>query len=205
MGTKFDFGLPTSVADQQIDTGHDTQQRLISALIRTGEKDHSAFHEVYTLTSAKLFGICMRVCQQRQGAEDVLHEVYVTVWRCAADWDPARGSPIAWLSIIARNRAIDWRRAQVIRPAASAEEAHAIPDPAPHAESLLLRQDRNTTLHRCLKNLEVRQSEVIFQAFYGGATYAELAQERGVPLGTVKSWVRRGLLEIKRQLSEIDQ
>lgn len=78
---------------------------LVEALVATGEQDRSAFQRVYRLTSAKLFGVCLRICGDRQAAEDVLHEVYLTVWKRAGGYEPGRSSPITWLATIARNRA----------------------------------------------------------------------------------------------------
>src|SRR3569623_3054541 len=89
--------------------------RLTEILVRTGNADRAAFRGLYTLTSAKLFGVCLRICGERQAAEDVLHEVYLTVWKRAGAYEPGRASPIAWLATIARTRALDWRRAQGVR------------------------------------------------------------------------------------------
>src|SRR3982751_6314544 len=90
--------------------------RLVEALQQTGEGDRAAFQTVYRLTAAKLFGICLRICGERSAAEDVLHEVYLTIWKRAGAFEPGRASPISWLATIARNRSIDWVRARGIRP-----------------------------------------------------------------------------------------
>ena len=175
---------------------------LAALLARVGEEDRDAFAEVYRLTAAKLFGVCMRICGERQAAEDVLQEVYLMVWRRAGAYQRARGSPITWLATIARNRAIDWRRAQ--RPAAPliGDIGDGIADPQPGAEAALLLDEHERRLHRCLDGLEDNQRQTIRAAFFGGLTYAELADQQGVPLGTAKSWVRRGLLRLRTCLDD---
>lgn len=170
---------------------------LVEALIRVGHEDRDAFRTVYTMTSAKLFGICLRICVDRQGAEDVLHDVYLTIWKRAGGYQPGRASPISWLATIARNRAIDWRRRQARAPMAPVDEADAIPDNTPRQDDALVAEEANARLHQCLEGIESRQRGAIRSAFFGGLTYAELAERQAVPLGTMKSWVRRGLLALK--------
>lgn len=170
---------------------------LVEALVRTGEEDRDAFRTVYRLTSAKLFGICLRICEDRQGAEDVLHDVYLTIWHRAGAYQPGRASPISWLATIARNRAIDWRRAQGTRRAVGLDEAPDIADSTPDALATMESGQDADRLHACLARLEERQKTSIRTAFFDGVTYAELAERAGVPLGTMKSWVRRGLARLK--------
>lgn len=179
---------------------NDARARLTEALIRTGDEDRAAFRDLYALTSAKLFGICLRICGERQAAEDVLHEVYLTVWRRAGAFEPGRASPITWLATIARNRAIDWRRANGRRPSLSMEHAAEIPDAAPLASETMEADEESHTLHHCLDGLEDRQRVAIRTAFFDGLTYAEIAERDSVPLGTMKSWVRRGLARLKECL-----
>lgn len=169
-------------------------------LVATGEEDRQAFARLYSLTSVKLFGICLRICGERQTAEDVLQEVYVTVWKRAGGYEPGRGSPIAWLATIARNRAIDRRRALGLRPATPLDSAPEAADPAPLASDRLLLDEEDRRLHGCLDGLTGDQRQSIRTAFFDGLTYAELATHRGVPLSTVKSWVRRGLSSLRKCL-----
>jgi RNA polymerase sigma factor (sigma-70 family) len=173
---------------------------LVEALVATGEQDRSAFQRVYHLTSAKLFGVCLRICGDHQAAEDVLHEVYLTVWKRAGAYEPGRSSPITWLATIARNRAIDWRRATTSRPALPLGDAPDLADDAPSAVDVLVREEGDRALHMCLDRLDDCQREAIRSAFFGGFTYAELADRQAVPLGTMKSWVRRGLHRLKECL-----
>lgn len=174
--------------------------RLVEVLVRTGDEDRAAFRELYRLTSAKLFGIAFRICGERQAAEDVLHDVYLTIWKRAGAYEPSRASPITWLATIARNRAIDWRRAQTTRRAMPIEDAPPIVDDAPLASETMIAGQDAQQLHGCLDGLEQRQREAIRTAFFDGVTYADLAEQQNVPLGTMKSWVRRGMLKLKECL-----
>ncbi|HEX8413462.1 MAG TPA: sigma-70 family RNA polymerase sigma factor, partial [Sphingomicrobium sp.] len=163
----------------------DARARLTEALVATGAEDHAAFRTVYTLTSAKLFGICLRICGDRQAAEDVLHEVYLTVWKRAGGYEPGRASPISWLATIARNRAIDWQRAKGIRRSEPLDQIDEIADGSPSAPDLIIRDQADRALHLCLDALDDRQRLAIRTAFFDGLTYAELAERGEVPLGTV--------------------
>ncbi len=175
----------------------DARQRLVEALVATGGEDRAAFRTLYRLTSAKLFGVCLRICGDRQAAEDVLSDVYMTVWKRAGAFEPGRASPISWLATIARNRAIDWRRSAGRRPSVTLDQAPDIADDAPSAEDRMVQGEAERTLHLCLDQLDDKQRGAIRSAFFGGLTYAELAERDAVPLGTMKSWVRRGLQRLK--------
>lgn len=157
-----------------------------------------ALREVYDLTSAKLFGIILRILRDREEAEDVLQDVYVTVWNRADRYDPSRASPVTWLATIARNRAIDRLRSLGPRRAgASMEDAETLPDEAPDALSRLEADDEARALRRCLETLDARTRGSIVAAFFGGVTYEDVAAREGVPLGTMKSTIRRGLIRLK--------
>ena len=183
------------------DAANIARQHLGTLLLRVGDQDRAAFAEVYVLTSAKLFGICRRVCGEPQAAEEVLHEVYITVWRRAGRWNPDRGSAITWLATMARNRSIDWRRSRTCRPTSPLSLAENVPDPAPCAERTALVGDEARRVRDSLRALAPHQRDAITSAFFEGATYPELATRYDVPLGTMKSWVRRGLAVMKQQLA----
>jgi RNA polymerase sigma factor (sigma-70 family) len=179
------------------------REQLRAALAATGLADRQAFRRVYAMTSAKLFGICLRICGERQAAEDVLQEVYLIVWRRAPSFEPLRSSPITWLATIARNRAIDWRRAQRRPPPdAPLELAADPPDPGPGAEAALMADQDALRLRGCLDALPDRPRSAIRSAFLDGLTYSELAQRDGVPLPTMKSVVRRALLQLRKCMTD---
>lgn len=160
--------------------------------------DRSAFETLYRSTSDKLFGICVRVLRERPEAEEALQDVFTTVWRKAAQFDASKASAMTWLGMMARNKAIDrLRRLPALATLTTLDMADEIPDPgdAP-AQQLQTLTDRDR-LARCLEELEPRRRWLICEAFFGGNTYEELAQRVQAPLGTIKSWIRRGLAQLR--------
>lgn len=166
-------------------------------MTRIAQGERAALRTLYEATSAKLFGVCLRILRDREESEDVLQEVYVAIWRRADRFDPARASVSTWISTIARNRAIDRLRARGPLAAAGAVEDLPLADDAPDAESLLAAADDAARLEGCLGELDARTQEVIRTAFFEGLTYEALARRMDAPLGTVKSWIRRGLARLK--------
>jgi RNA polymerase sigma-70 factor (ECF subfamily) len=176
------------------------RKQLSAALNRVAGGDRPALRLVYDMTAAKLFGVCLRILNDRSEAEDVLQDVYITVWRKAASFDETRASPITWLVAIARNRAIDRVRSAGARGNEPIEAADSVSDPAPLASEVLEAEQEKGRLNGCLDELEGRQSAAIRSAFMDGLTYEELAGRTGVPLGTMKSWIRRGLARLRECL-----
>jgi RNA polymerase sigma-70 factor (ECF subfamily) len=175
-----------------------TRNQLAAALVRVAGGDRAALRLVYDNTSAKLFGVCLRILKDRSEAEEVLQDVYVTVWRKGGSFDPGRASPITWLVAIARNRSIDRLRTGAAgRRLEPIENAEAVSDPAPAAVEVLEQVQENAKLATCLGELEERHAAAIRSAFMDGLTYEELAGRMNVPLGTMKSWIRRGLLKLR--------
>ncbi len=175
-----------------------SRDRLKAAMRRLAGGDRAALEEVYRATSAKLFGICLRILKDEKEAEDALQDVYLTLWRRADRYDPDRASPISWLATFARNRAVDrLRTGKVRRGAVPESEAAPLPDSDPLAEDLLIDAERDARVHGCLESLDDTPREAIRSAFFEGLTYAELAKRDEVPLGTMKSWIRRGLARLK--------
>ncbi|MBX7502121.1 sigma-70 family RNA polymerase sigma factor [Qipengyuania sp. YG27] len=176
----------------------DARNRLIAAMRRLAQGERAALEEVYRATSAKLFGICYRILGDEKEAEDALQDVYLTLWRRADRYDPRRASPIAWLATFARNRAIDRLRTGKVRRGTVAEdEATQLADEAPLADAILIDAEREARVHTCLQSLDDAPRVAIRTAFFEGRTYTELAESMEVPLGTMKSWIRRGLAKLK--------
>lgn len=185
----------------------DRDADLAAALARAGLGDRAAFARVYDATCAQLFGIVLRIQRDRALAEDVLQEVYVGAWRAAASYDAAQSTPLGWLASIARNRAIDSLRRAQAQPAVAPLPVDDDGDPAdPYAQladdgegplALLERAGEARRLADCLGRLTPPQRQSVALAFYDGLSHAEVAARMREPLGTVKSWVRRGLLALK--------
>jgi RNA polymerase sigma-70 factor (ECF subfamily) len=171
---------------------------LAAAVTRAGSGDRQALRFVYEATSAKLFGVVLRILKDRSEAEDVLQEVYLTIWRKGGEFDSSRASPISWLAAIARNRAIDrLRSGSQLRRSVPLEAAVEVADVAPLASDRLEAEGESRRLAECLEELDERQAQAIRAAFMDGFTYEQLAEAQNVPLGTMKSWIRRGLMRLK--------
>lgn len=159
--------------------------------------DQGAFDNLYRIAAPKLFGICLRVLPQRAEAEEVLQDVFLTVWRKADQFDSARASAYTWLAMMARNRAIDrLRSAKVERVGKEVIDPDEDTDAPPAHVDAESAQDRER-LETCMGELEDQRRSMIRTAFFEGATYEELATRTNTPIGTVKSWIRRGLLQLK--------
>ena len=185
------------MSSQQPSAGAAELSRL---LLRAADGDAAAFQIFYDRTSAKLFGVILRILPERQEAEDVLQVVFVTVWRKAATFDPARASPITWAATIARNRAIDRLRARPARPMAPVEDALGLADDGPAPDAGLVASQEARRLAQALAQLEPRHAAAIRACYFEGVTYDELAAREQVPVGTLKSWVRRGLMRMRGHL-----
>jgi RNA polymerase sigma-70 factor, ECF subfamily len=180
-----------------IDIDAARRAKLTDALLRTGQGDRSAFEAVYKATSAKLFGVCLRIFPDRTEAEEALQEAYLTIWNRAASFEAGRASPISWLVTVTRNRAIDRLRSRGKAGFTSLDDAAEIADPAPCADVQMLADSEDRVLNGCIEGLEQRDAHFIRSAFIGGATYADLATREGEPLGTVKSRIRRALIKLR--------
>lgn len=174
-----------------------TSDILTPLMTRIAGGDRDALRQLYDATSAKLFGVCLRILSDREESEDVLQDVYVTIWRRADRFDATRASVMTWLSTIARNRAIDRLRARGPMAYAEPVDELEIADGSDSAETLLSAADDRNKLHGCLSELDERTEKVIRTAFFEGVTYEALAKRMDAPLGTVKSWIRRGLAKLK--------
>lgn len=148
----------------------------------------------------RLYGLALRITRQPALAADAVHDALLQVWRNAAQFDHRRGSAEVWLASLVRYRALDIirKRARETTVAEAPEEA----DSAPNALERLLETTAGQALHGCLQSLDERQRRAILLAFVEGLSHADLAVRLATPLGTVKSWIRRGLIALKACLGQ---
>ena len=176
---------------------------LEELLLAAGRGDRRAFARIYQLSASRLYPIAIRILGRQDVAEEILQEAFVSIWRKAAQFRPDRGKPLAWMATIVRHRAIDRLRAEAREPRnmaewnesteASAGGVLAGPEVPEHIAA---------TIRGCLERLQEGQRRAILLAYYHGMTHEELAARLDAPLGTVKSWVRRGLLQLRECLDQ---
>ncbi|MBP1804591.1 sigma-70 family RNA polymerase sigma factor [Rubellimicrobium aerolatum] len=159
--------------------------------------DRRALSALYDATSAKLFGVALRVLNDRSEAEDALQEIYVKLWRNADRYRVNGLSPMTWLITVARNHAIDRLRARRASRAAPIHEAAEVADGAPNPEEAMLAAAERGRIGACLGTLPPDRADAIRRAYLGGEAYADLSRRYGVPLNTVRTWLRRGLLKLR--------
>ena len=191
--------MPRAATHSPVSTEQEVAGRqLAAALARIAGGDRNALKLVYRDTAAKLFGVCLRILHDRGEAEDVLQEVYLTVWRRAAAFDPRKASAASWLVAIARNRSIDrLRSGAFVRRMQSIDGALDIASNAPDALEQVETAEERQRLIRCLDELEPQDAGAIRAAFLDGTTYEMLAEQMKVPLGTMKSRIRRSLIKLR--------
>lgn len=175
-------------------------EQLADALEAVARGDRCAFEYVYAATSAKLYGIILRILGRREIAEDVLQEVYLLVWQRAAAFDRTQASGVTWLAAIARNRALDEKKRKGLVATNELDEAlNLAADEDPLADCA--RNDELRRVLSCLDRLDPEHRRTILLAFDKGLTREEIAVHTGRPSGTIKTWVRRGLAQLKECLS----
>ena len=173
---------------------------LASLIVQIAGGDRQAFAQTYRRTSAKLFGVCLRILAVRSDAEEVLQEVYLAVWRKAGTFDEDRGSAMTWLLTLARNRSLDRVRSRGNTRPTLPKLAEVAPDAALGPAELLEASDDERRLADCMARLKTSDATSIRTAFFEGVTYVDLAARAGLPLGTLKSRIRRALLQLRECL-----
>ena len=173
----------------------------IAVLERVSARDETAIGELYDRHSRLLYGLIVRILRDRSEAEEVLQEVFVQVWTRVETYNAELGTPAAWLVRIARNRSIDRYRANSVR--ARAVEAAPVPPPVETPETFAAMGERQRAVARALETLPPEQRQLIEEAYFRGLTQSELAERFKLPLGTVKTRVRTGLMTLRRELQQI--
>jgi RNA polymerase sigma factor (sigma-70 family) len=178
----------------------DTQ--LITLLDRVALADESALRELYDLTSSKLYGVAVRVVSNRDWAEDVLQEAFLNIWRIAADYKATLSPPMAWMALVVRSRGLDFLRRRTSGRADTTQElddviSDTVAGDSPNPLDTTLASQQARALHDCLAQLGHKQREVVSLAYLRDLSHGELAEQLKLPLGTVKTWIRRGLEQLR--------
>jgi len=185
----------------------DRNAALGESLARIALGDRAALAALYKTASAHLLGVILRIQRDRAQAEDVLQEIFVSIWRNAQGYDAARSQPMTWLTSIARNRAIDSlrrRKTEVATVSAYGDDddqdsnlVDAMPSEDSGPMELLQEAAQQRAVTHCIGALSAEQQQCVALAYYQGLSHSEVAQHLQQPLGTVKSWVRRALMALK--------
>jgi RNA polymerase sigma-70 factor (ECF subfamily) len=180
------------------------QNKLLENLLEAcARRDQGAFARLYEVTAPKLFGVAVRILRREDWAEEVLQDCYVSIWNNAGRYSAGLSAPMTWMTSIVRNRCLDVLRRpnlEVVlqRPDDDGDDPlEAIASAAPGPLDDLARSADAKALAACLGRLEAKQRQAIMLAFYDGLSHSELASHMRQPLGTVKTWVRRGLEKLK--------
>ncbi len=173
-----------------------TSRGLLSQI---AEGSETAFDELYQQTSAKLYGVALRIVRSKELAEDVVQDAYIKIWSRAGDYDPALAAPLTWMAAIVRNRALDELRRRAARPTAGGDESELenLPSENDHPLAGLELEDDVKKLFRCLDGLEPEKKQIVQLAYLTGMSREELAQRFSRPEGTIKTWLHRSLAQLK--------
>lgn len=193
--------MPSSERDPSLaqkSAGIEHRRRLSDLLAATGAGDRAAFRILYDLSVRFVFGVVVAVVQDQQISEEVAQEVYVAIWKRAASFDSERGNPLSWMAAIARNRAIDRLRAERVRGFIAFTDE--VPDLADDTADTDLTID-TLAVRRVLEDLRPEFRKALLLSYFRGYTHTELAAVLDIPVGTAKSWVRRGLAALREGLA----
>jgi RNA polymerase sigma factor (sigma-70 family) len=175
---------------------------LIQLLARVANRDETALRALYDRCSSKLYGLAMRVVGNREWAEDVLQEAFITIWRIAGDYRGSLSPPMAWMGLIVRSRALDFLRRRAAErdgrtQSLDDELADTLPADSADPVNATLASEQAWALKQCLEKLENKQREVVSLAYLRDLSHGELSTQLRLPLGTVKTWIRRGLAQLR--------
>lgn len=181
----------------------DTQEFDYGAALRAcANGDKQALHGIYTRESRRMLGVALRIVRQRQLAEDVIHDAFISIWTKADSYDGTRGTPLAWMYSIVRHQALnvvrDGRREVTVEEESIDADESSLPwnIEAQIADSFELRADVGR-LHACLTQLDAAKRNSILFAYIDGCSHSEIAERLCAPLGTVKAWIKRGISSLR--------
>ncbi|MCH8498754.1 MAG: sigma-70 family RNA polymerase sigma factor [Marinobacter sp.] len=180
-------------------TSDTAQDEMVALLAKVANQDRQAFQRLYQRAAGQMLGVCVKLAGQRELAEEAVQDAFIRIWHHASEYHPERGKPLTWMLTIARNRTLDLMRARKVRQTDGDEALATVAvddDPLDSA----LQASSSDILQGCMGELSDQQRDTIMLSYYRGFTHDELATALNTPVGTVKSWIRRGLLALKRCL-----
>ena len=181
---------------------------LIALIDRVALADEKALRELYELTSSKLYGEAVRVVTNRQWAEDVLQEAFINIWKIAGDYKATLSPPMAWMALVVRSRGLDFLRRRAVGRADRMQElddviSDTVAGDAPNPMDVAQASEQAKALHNCLSQLDNKQREVVSLAYMRDMSHGELAEQLKLPLGTVKTWIRRALMQLRGCMAKL--
>jgi len=187
----------------------DDPQQLKTWLAAVAKKDSQSFRLLYDATSPKLFGFVLRILIKREWAEEVLQESFVNIWNNAASYQSHLAAPMTWMTTIVRNKAFDMLRrvddvVEIDNDTFDKDVMDALESPDPTPIESLQMTDNAKALARCFARLEGLHQQAIALAFYHDLSHNEVAEQLKLPIGTVKTWIRRGLERLRICLTKLE-
>jgi RNA polymerase sigma-70 factor (ECF subfamily) len=168
------------------------EAQILAAIARCAGGDRTALRVIYDLEAARMTGVAMRILRRKDLAEDAVHDAFMRIWRGAKSFDPLRGAARPWLYAIVRNRALT-----ILRDEGRFESDDDNELPGPEPDAALNQLPESSALRRCLEQLDAKRRAAVVLSYVHGMSHGELAGKLGVPLGTAKSWTRRGLISLQ--------
>lgn len=179
----------------------ETTTDLTAALAACGQGDVAALRQIYAHEAPRMMGVAMRILHHRHIAEDVVHDAFLRIWRNADRYDPALGTPRAWIYAIVRHLCIDVLRANAREDFVDEARLAEIADTTSDAAAIFDKLANDNALHRCLERLEPKRRTSLLLAYAHGCSHGEIARKLDLPLGTVKAWIRRSLTALRECLA----
>jgi RNA polymerase sigma factor (sigma-70 family) len=183
-------------------TAHQSDELLRALLERVARRDANALKSLYDATSGKLFGLAMRVLKNTEHAEDVLQEAFINIWNIAPDYRQALSPPMAWMGLIVRSRALDYLRRRSVEKHLGGQSPDDSDDDSIDVDAVnpmeaSMASEQAWALQQCLQRIDPKPREVLVMAYYRDLSHRELAQQLMLPIGTVKTWIRRSLDQLR--------
>ncbi len=181
---------------------------LIALIDRVALADEKALRELYEMTSSKLYGVAVRVVTNREWAEDVLQEAFINIWKIAGDYKATLSPPMAWMALVVRSRGLDFLRRRASERANRMQElddviSDTVAGDSPNPMDVAQASEQAKALHNCLSQLDNKQREVVSLAYMRDLSHGELAEQLKLPLGTVKTWIRRALMQLRGCMAKL--